>query len=413
MGDSDITTRLLICGGGNGAHAYAGIASSKKNVEVRVLTLYSDEAERWTNAMENHDFVVNFDCGGKHNGEIRAKPSMVSKDPAEVALGCNVIVIVVPAFAHEQYLRALEPYIQPGTIIVGMPGQAGFEFACWGILGAKGKQCTLVSFESLPWACRIEEFGRTAEVKGTKQQLVGALLYGDPRPVREPSAVLQETLGTHPVLHIHGHLLGMTLMGVNAYIHPAILYGRWWNWDGRPVAEPPLFYHGMDEFTADTLTAMGDEVMAIAATLSKHPAGPDFSNVCHVFDWYKRCYSDEMSDTSCLLKAIRSNKAYIGLTHPCRPAEAAGDNNGGCNWEPNFGYRYITEDIPFGLVVLCGVAQIIGVATPHMDKVVLWSQKVSGKEYLVDSTLSGRDMPDTRSPQKYGLTTIDQILGYD
>ncbi len=36
---------------------------------------------------------------------------------------------------------------------------------------------------------------------------------------------------------------------------------------------------------------------------------------------------------------------------------------------PNFKYRYLMEDIPFGLVVMRGVASIAGVATPNMDKV--------------------------------------------
>ena len=31
--------KLVICGSGNGAHAFAGIASSLKGTDVRVLTL--------------------------------------------------------------------------------------------------------------------------------------------------------------------------------------------------------------------------------------------------------------------------------------------------------------------------------------------------------------------------------------
>ena len=42
---------MLICGSGNGAHAFAGIASSLKGTDVRVLSLYQDEAERWSAAM--------------------------------------------------------------------------------------------------------------------------------------------------------------------------------------------------------------------------------------------------------------------------------------------------------------------------------------------------------------------------
>ena len=43
---------VLICGGGNGAHAAAGIVATQPGMEARVLTLYADEAERWTTAMQ-------------------------------------------------------------------------------------------------------------------------------------------------------------------------------------------------------------------------------------------------------------------------------------------------------------------------------------------------------------------------
>lgn len=36
---------------------------------------------------------------------------------------------------------------------------------------------------------------------------------------------------------------------------------------------------------------------------------------------------------------------------------------------PNFKYRYLMEDIPFGLLVMKGVAVMAAVPTPTMDKV--------------------------------------------
>ena len=43
---SSDTIKLLICGSGNGAHALAGIASSLKGTDDRVLNIYKDKAER-------------------------------------------------------------------------------------------------------------------------------------------------------------------------------------------------------------------------------------------------------------------------------------------------------------------------------------------------------------------------------
>ena len=78
---------------------------------------------------------------------------------------------------------------------------------------------------------------------------------------------------------------------------------------------------------------------------------------------------------------------------------------------PDFYHRYLTEDVPYGLAVIRGIAEIVQVETPTIDKVLLWAQEKVGKEYLVGSKLEGKDVPSTRAPQRYGLITLDAILG--
>jgi len=79
---------------------------------------------------------------------------------------------------------------------------------------------------------------------------------------------------------------------------------------------------------------------------------------------------------------------------------------------PDFGHRFLAEDVPFGLVVIRGVADIAGVPTPRIDEVLSWSQERLGRKYLVSSGLTGRDLSTTRCPQRYGFTTLPEILGY-
>lgn len=150
---------VLICGGGNGAHCLAGLASLKSNIESRVRTLYFDETERWAAKLDPGLLItVRNDDGSK--SLIKIKPSMVTKDPKEAVSGADYIFIVVPAFAHTRYLDAINPFLWDNTVIVGLPGQAGFEFECVKLLGDKAKHCTIVTFESLPWVCRLIEFGK-------------------------------------------------------------------------------------------------------------------------------------------------------------------------------------------------------------------------------------------------------------
>jgi len=256
----------------------------------------------------------------------------------------------------------------------------------------------------LPWACRLTKFGETAEVIGTKTSLMGAIFPGTVPPSGDATAMLQSTLGPHPQLIVKGHLLAMTLMGVNAYIHPSIMYGVWSTWDGNPLDEAPLFYQGMTELGCATLDGCSNEILATAKSITQQRPNVDLSSVIHIYDWYIRCYAKDMADTSNLYNAIRTNGAYKGLKHPCKQNDAG-------KYLPDFAYRYMTEDMPCGLVVMKGIALVAGVPTPTMDKVIEWAQSKMGAEYLVNGQLSGKDVAKSRSPQAYGIQDLDTMLG--
>ena len=173
------TIRLLICGSGNGAHAFAGIAASLEGTDVRVLSLFQDEAERWNAQMEKRDLEVTLLHKGKEPVIVSSKPSLITKNPEEALHDVDIVVFVLPAFAHQVFLNTMAPYIKPGTVLVGLPGSPGFEFEVRHLLGEKGKQCTIMNFDSLPWACRITEYGAKCEVLGTKDSLVGGFQVGN------------------------------------------------------------------------------------------------------------------------------------------------------------------------------------------------------------------------------------------
>ena len=69
---------VLLCGSGSGAHVLAGLGSCQPDTEVRVLALRADKAERWTKAMEGHDFSVYVNNPGQEPYIKTAKPFMVS-----------------------------------------------------------------------------------------------------------------------------------------------------------------------------------------------------------------------------------------------------------------------------------------------------------------------------------------------
>jgi hypothetical protein len=120
-----------------------------------------------------------------------------------------------------------------------------------------------------------------------------------------------------------------------------------------------------------------------------------------------RSYGDDIEDKSSIYKMLLTNKGYRGLTHPMVPVDTP---EGKIKYLPNFKYRYFAEDIPMGLVVTRGIAELAGVPTPHMDDVILWCQERMGKEYLLDGKLCGKDLQSTRAPQYFGFKDLDTFM---
>ena len=101
-------------------------------------------------------------------------------------------------------------------------------------------------------------------------------------PKKDPVATLQRLLGPLPQLKVSGHLLGVQLMSVNAYLHTSITYGQWEGWDGKTVDQPPLFYNGLTEAAANLLSDMSDEIVKTAKIIAEK-SGADMSEVNFYF----------------------------------------------------------------------------------------------------------------------------------
>ena len=98
------------------------------------------------------------------------------------------------------------------------------------------------------------------------------------------------------------------------------------------------------------------------------------------------------------------------------PAAASnGDENEGetkrkrTGFVPDFSNRYFTEDIPLGLCVYKGLADIASVETPTIDKIITFCQLHMGKEYILNGRLEGKDVKTTSAPQRFGMETISDL----
>lgn len=77
---------------------------------------------------------------------------------------------------------------------------------------------------------------------------------------------------------------------------------------------------------------------------------------------------------------------------------------------PDLKYRYLAEDVPTGLCFAKGLADLLSIPTPTIDKVLSWAQGCIGLELMVDGKWIGKDLSKTRAPQGVGITTLEQFI---
>jgi len=113
-------------------------------------------------------------------------------------------------------------------------------------------------------------------------------------------------------------------------------------------------------------------------------------------------YEGQVADKSTMTTVIKTCDGFKGFRCPMKEVPGG--------FAVDFANRYFTEDIPEGVAMYKGIADIVGVPTPTIDKIVCFFQAFMGKEYIKDGKLAGKDVGETKSPQRYGITTLDALL---
>lgn len=384
--------RFVIVGGGNSAHVLAGLLSSVEGNQVNWYAPFQDEASRIKQGLAENGGItlINPD-----STTTSGHPTLVTKDPSEAMKGAQLVLIPLPSFAIPQMLKDIEPYVPNGCIIGGLPAQEGFQWTAINILSKH--KVDIFGLDKLPYNCRIEEFGKRVRVYKYKAGLRVATF---PRENAGKVADILNASIPHTGIIPVSTFLTVTLAPSNQCIHPARMYGLYHGAkDG--YKEKVLFYETMDDVSAELIQGVSDELQAIAKAagiaLKQTVELPD------VQQGLRNTYKFE--DDSSLKQMMRTADGFQGLYAPMVEKDG--------KWFVDLNSRYLTEDIP-ALCVCRGIAMILNVATPTIDKLILWGQKVIKKSYLIPSpknpeelTLDGKDISETGVPEAFGITSVD------
>ncbi len=116
-------------------------------------------------------------------------------------------------------------------------------------------------------------------------------------------------------------------------------------------------------------------------------------------DWLLRAYGDAIADPSSLRSAFVTNQAYAGLRAPVRQVAPG-------RFVPDFGARYLAEDVPFGLAVAGPSPPWLGWKRRLWTGSSAWAGERLGKDYL------GGTPAWPASRRTMGLDSLNRLLAF-
>jgi len=388
--------RITICGGGNAAHALLALLLSDSDSRLNLYLPLEEEFRRFESFKEGMTPFALVLKGEEYS--IPMERLFITANPEEAAKA-DLVILAVPAFAHKDILSSLAPYLREGTVLAALPARGGFEFQASAILHENKKQgIILAGFQTLPWACRIKEYAQSVEIFGQKMRVGVASL-----PSHYGQSISRAFGGLLKLEFLpYSNMLELTLSNQGQIIHPGIMCGAFSDKLGRLYREDriPLFYRSVDENTADLLEAMSGEILKVRSAVEKI-LDLNLDAVTPISRWMLESYGDEIEDRSTLSRMFQTNHSYRALKVPARPVNGL--------YQIDVRSRYITEDIPYGLLVSKAIAELSGVCTPRIDGVIETAGRWLDAQYLIEGKLKGRHLAETRVPQNFGLEGLEAI----
>jgi hypothetical protein len=311
-------------------------------------------------------------------------------------------MIVVPAFVHALVLRRIRPYVSDTTTIGCLPTRGGFEFEAAQLVPRGGDtRRRIFGLQTLPWSTRVVTPGKVVNIGAAKAQVVlAALPAGDAAGVADR---LSELLGTH-VVATEG-FLNLTLGNPGQFIHPGLMYGHFRSWRGEEYDQDsiPMLYADATDEMGELVEGLSEDAIAVTRAIEAGSGNAmNLEEVVPVHEWLQSSYAHVTGDLKTVATCFRtgpitSRKAPMIEVRPGK-------------FMPDFGYRYLTEDVPYGLVITRALAEIVNVETPTIDEAIRWAQSAMERVYLAGGKLEGPDAGGLPIPQHHGVSTLSDLI---
>ncbi|SHH33076.1 NAD/NADP-dependent octopine/nopaline dehydrogenase family protein [Thermosipho atlanticus] len=349
---------ITVIGAGNGGLALAGFLGMRG---YRV-TLYNRTLRRIAPFMKSKTI--------KLEGEVSGKVTIenITTDIQEALSDAELIMIVVPAFAHADIAKRVANYVREGQIFILNPGRTFGALEFWNVLRNMGvkKDLIVAEAQTFLFASRTSNPGVSHIFRIKNAVPVSALPANRNNRLKE---VLEEVL---PEFQVVSSTLYTSFNNIGAVFHPATLILN----SGRvesTYGKFEFYLEGITPSVAKVLEKIDQERCLVARTMGIEPMS--------AVEWLNYAYDVQGNN---LFDAIHNNSGYQGIIAP-----------------PSLQNRYIFEDVPMSLVPISSMAKKLGIETPAIDSIV----------YLASIMMNRDFYREGRTLQRLGINNlnIDEI----
>ena len=335
-----IGLNICICGGGNLGHVMAGYLASQGRHHVNVLTRHP---EKWANSLKIN--VKNSSGSEAMNGKL----NLVTSNAEHVIPNADMVFICLPGPHIKPMLEQIKPYLNKKTIVGTIVSNTGFFFHAHEMIPTQ----TIFGFQRVPFISRIVEYGKEADLLGSKKSLSLCVENGNGNAIR---MTIEHLL--HTPVKLLGNFYEVSLSNSNPLLHPARLYTMWKDWNPAVQFERiPPFYAEWDDAASQLLIDMDDELQELLKHLPVNT-----KSVPSILDYY------ESTDASSLTRKIRSIPAFKSILSPMKQR--------GNGFIPDLDSRYFTEDFECGTFYIRDTARLNCIETPAIDRVCEWYENL-------------------------------------
>jgi opine dehydrogenase len=279
------------------------------------------------------------------------EPVRVARDVASAVRGAETVIVVVPCFGHEPFMEVLSPLLEDGQTLLFFGEGSGAIVARRALAG---REVRVGETNTLPYLARLAGPGTV----NVDRKTGGVMLAGVPGSLTEELlAVVSEVW---PSISAAGSVWDTVLANYNAIDHVATVVANAAALESRSGGML-LYGEGATPSVVRAIEAVDGELFALRMALGSAD---------------RRRYRDYLIAQGFapdagpgLYEVMRASK-LVTWTAPTGPEALR--------------TRYLTEDVPYALVLASSIGHEVGVDTPVIDGLVALTSAMLGRDFRAE-----------------------------